>query len=116
MGLASRRIPDLFPAALGKYPGDALWTLMVFAFLGGVFTKTSTVRLAMLAFTIAGVVEFSQLYQAPWIRSIRQQPFGHFILGSTFNAPDLIAYLVGVTLGAVLEFSVRVTRKRKSTK
>lgn len=29
-GLASRRYAWLFPACLGKYPGDALWALMVF--------------------------------------------------------------------------------------
>ena len=30
LGLASRRFTWLFPAELGKYPGDALWALMVF--------------------------------------------------------------------------------------
>lgn len=89
---------------------------MVFAFLGTILTEISTARLALLAFALACVVEFSQLYQAPWIRTIRQNPFGHLILGSTFNAPDLIAYLVGVTLGAILESSRRICRRRVSTK
>jgi len=30
LGLASRRWPAALPAAWGKYPGDALWALMVF--------------------------------------------------------------------------------------
>lgn len=39
LGLASRKLPSLFPSILGKYPGDALWALMVF--LGWMFLKPS---------------------------------------------------------------------------
>lgn len=44
-------------------------------------------------------VELFQLYQAPWINSIREKPIGHLILGSAFDWLDLIAYTVGVGLG-----------------
>ena len=30
LGLTSRHWPEALPAALGKYPGDALWASMVF--------------------------------------------------------------------------------------
>jgi hypothetical protein len=32
-------------------------------------------------------VEFSQLYHAPWIDTIRAARIGALVLGSTFNAP-----------------------------
>ena len=49
------------------------------------------------------MIEFLQLYQAPWIHSIRAMRLGHLILGSTFNWPDLLAYLAGIALGAFAE-------------
>lgn len=68
-GLASRRFPGLFPAFLGKYPGDALWALMVFCLLGVLLPRLSTLRLAGLALAISYAVELSQLYHAPWLDS-----------------------------------------------
>ena len=105
LGLASRKYPFLFPAILGKYPGDALWALMVF--LGWALLKpnASTFRLAAFALATSYAVEFSQLYQAPWINSIRTIPAGHLILGSTFSWFDLIAYTIGVAIGIALDFS-----------
>ena len=53
LGVASRAYPWLFSSALGSYPGDALWALMVF--LGIAFIKpvmpTSRVACAALAFS-----------------------------------------------------------------
>lgn len=103
LGLASRRYPFIFPKILGKYPGDALWALMVF--LGWTLVKpnATTIRLAVFALVISYTVEFSQLYQAPWINSIRQIPAAHLVLGSTFSWLDICAYTVGVALGVALD-------------
>ena len=65
LGLASREFPSLFPAVLGKYPGDALWAWMIFLGWAWVKPKAGTSRLAVLALVTSYVVEFSQLYQAP---------------------------------------------------
>jgi hypothetical protein len=87
----------------GKYPGDALWALMVF--LGCAFFKprASTLGLAAVALAIACLDEFSQLYQAPWINAIRSTTMGHLVLGSTFSWLDMAAYAVGVSIGALLD-------------
>ncbi len=105
-GLASRKFPFLFPAFLGKYPGDALWALMVF--LGWAFLKPNgpTLRLAIFALATSYVIELSQLYQAPWINSLRSIPAVHLVLGSTFSWLDIIAYTIGIAIGITLDLLV----------
>lgn len=111
-GLISRS--HLLPLSpfMSKYGGDALWALLVFFGFGFVFNRISTLRLSAISLCFAWAIEFSQLYQAPWINSIRAMRLGHLILGSTFNWPDLPAYAFGIALGALFEqwsgFSRRV--------
>lgn len=111
LGLASRKMPDLFPAALGKYPGDALWALMVFCIAATLRPAASTAWLAGMALGISFVVETSQLYHAPWIDGIRSTTIGHLALGSAFGWLDLAAYTVGVAAGAGIDWSWRKTRQ-----
>lgn len=102
-GLASRRYPGLLPAALGKYPGDALWALMVMLLYGLAWPRWPIGRTALAALATSFAVEFSQLYQADWINAIRHTTLGHLVLGSGFHAMDLLAYSVGVAAGAAAE-------------
>jgi len=55
---------------------------------------------AALAFAYG--VEFSQLYQADWINSLRQTTLGGLVLGFGFKWSDLVAYTLGIFLGAYL--------------
>ncbi|HQF56652.1 MAG TPA: DUF2809 domain-containing protein [Fibrobacteria bacterium] len=107
VGLASRKFPGLLPTFLGQYPGDALWATMVFFLWGLVLPKASIARVAALALATSWIVEFAQFIQAPWLVALRSTTIGHLILGSTFHAPDLVAYTVGVGLGAGLERALR---------
>ncbi|HEY8877902.1 MAG TPA: DUF2809 domain-containing protein [Roseateles sp.] len=102
-GLASRRYPGLLPALLGKYPGDALWALMVMVLIGLAKPRWPIARTAGAALLTSFAVEFSQLYQADWINAIRHTTLGHLVLGSGFHAMDLLAYTVGVAAGAAME-------------
>ena len=111
LGLASRKVPGLFPATLGKYPGDALWALMVFCIAGVVRPAASTARLAGAALVISFLVEFSQLYHTPWIDGIRSTTPGHLVLGSAFGWVDLVAYAVGVAIGAAVDGLWRKARQ-----
>lgn len=97
-GLASRRFP-IFPVALGKYPGDALWALMAFVGWGVVFPSAPSWKIAAAALGTAWAVELSQLYQAAWIRSIRATTLGRLALGTGFVPGDLVAYAVGAGAG-----------------
>lgn len=105
MGLLwrSRLIP--LPPAVAKYGGEALWALLVFLGCGLLFPRVSPLRLALAAFAIACMVEFGQLYHAPWIDQIRRTRLGALALGSVFNWPDLPAYAAGVLAGAFAEAS-----------
>ena len=95
------------PAFLVKYGGDSLWALVVFLGFGFVFPRTSTVRIGLLAIGFAWSVEFLQLYHAGWIDGIRATRLGRLILGNTFNSPDLLAYTVGIAVGAWGERALR---------
>jgi len=104
LGLASRRYSQVLPEELGKYPGDALWALMVFLIFGILQQKWSTAATGAVALAACYAVEFSQLYQEPWLNTVRQTTFGHFVLGSHFHAQDLLAYAVGIFVGVMVEF------------
>lgn len=106
LGLASRKYPTLFPALLGKYPGDALWALMVFLGWAFCMPRASTRNIAALAFATSCMVEFLQLYQAAWLNAIRSTTLGHLVLGSTFTWFDIAAYAVGILLGVVIDVAV----------
>ncbi len=97
----------MFPAALGKYPGDAFWATMVFFGLAALFPKTRTIQTAVYALTFSFLIETSQLYQAPWINSIRATTIGHLVLGSGFDPMDFVAYTIGVLVGAFIDRLLR---------
>jgi Protein of unknown function (DUF2809) len=86
-----------------KYGGDALWALLVFFGFGFIFPRLRVTKLACISLGFAWIIEFSQLYHAPWIDGIRAMRVGHLILGSTFNWPDLPAYALGIALGIGFE-------------
>jgi hypothetical protein len=102
-GLLSRRHPGLFPLSLGKYPGDALWAVMIFLGFGFLFPAMPTVRIGLAAVAFSCAIEFAQIYRAPWIDSIRATTLGHLILGSGFSWMDIAAYSVGILLACLVE-------------
>jgi hypothetical protein len=107
LGMASRYIHGLFPLVLGKYPGDALWALMMFLGLGYLMPGNSTIKNLVIAIVISFAVEISQLYQAPWINSIRNTTLGHLVLGSGFGWVDFLAYIAGILVGFTGEYGLR---------
>lgn len=90
-----------------KYGGDALWAWLIFLGFRCVLIRAPVLRVTSIALAFCFAIEFSQLYHAPWIDSIRGTRLGALILGNTFNAPDLIAYAAGVALGTIIEASRR---------
>lgn len=105
LGLASRRWSAWVPDWLGKYPGDTLWALMVYLGFAWIGKSVSPLRIGLAALAFSWGIEFSQLYQASWINTVRSYPIGHLVLGSHFHAPDLIAYAVGVATGVGVEIA-----------
>src|SRR5262245_7367678 len=97
LGLLSRSEFLSLPAFLAKYAGDALCALLIFPSFGFLLPSQSTRRIASLAVLFCCGIEFSQLYHAPWIDTLRRQRLGALILGDTFAWADIVAYLVGIT-------------------
>ena len=100
VGLASRRGWSPFPAVLGNYPGDMLWAWLVFLCVAWLRPAMAGGRLVAAALLIAFAVELLQLYQAPWIQAVRATTPGYLVLGNGFDPLDLLAYVVGIGLGA----------------
>ena len=103
LGLASRRWPDALPAAFGKYPGDALWALMVFFAWRAWRPRARTRDVALLAAATSAAVECAKLWQAPWLVGFRHTTLGHLLLGHVFSWQNLVAYGAGVIVGVALD-------------
>jgi hypothetical protein len=106
LGLASRRYSQFLPGFVAAYSGDTLWALTAVLGARMLFPRWSTLRVSMASLVFAFVIEFSQLYHAEWIDQIRQTTIGSLILGHGFLWSDLLCYIVGVFIGAILDLVV----------
>ncbi len=103
-GLFSRsEHASILPVFVQTYAGDTLWALALFTFLAFVSSSAGTKELVMISLILAFVVEFSQLYQAEWINSIRNTVPGGLILGFGFKWSDLVCYSVGIFIGFLFD-------------
>ena len=103
-GLGLRHIRDPLPHVVWKEGGDLLSATLIY-FLARILwpapERRARAALATVVFCFA--VETLQLYQAPWILRIRATTLGGLCLGHGFHAADLVAYVLGVALGLLLE-------------
>lgn len=100
---------------LSKYGGDALWVLMIYSIVRFVRPDARSSVSALWAFGICALVEFSQLYHADWIDSVRRTRLGSLALGNVFNWPDIPAYAAGVLLALAVDVLIRSRAKRSAT-
>jgi len=112
LGLASRKYNFLFPEILGKYPGDALWSLMVYWIWAFFKPAMSPTRIAIFTLITACLDEFSQLIQTPWLNVIRHTTWGHLVLGTMFSWYDIAFYVIGVLIGLVLDLVIIFVKKQ----
>ena len=105
LGLASRRGYFPFPEALGNYPGDALWAWVVLLCVAWVRPAITRTKLIGWSLLIAFAIEFLQLYQAPWMQALRANKLAYLVLGNGFDPLDLLAYVVGIALGAAVDWA-----------
>ena len=104
-GLLSRHINGV-----PLFIGDILWALMVY-FMARFILIDETTKLAVIASLVFSYgIEFSQLYQAPWINSVRHTVIGGLVLGQTFLWSDMLCYTVGIGLGVLIELSITPRR------
>lgn len=111
-GLGSRRYGSHLPSFLAENAGDAFWTALVFCGFSFMIPNAKLATRAALTIGFAYAIEISQLYQAPWINSIRQTTLGGLVLGFQFVWVDLVRYAAGVVLCVGVECMFR--RKPKN--
>ncbi|MFP2908485.1 DUF2809 domain-containing protein [Pyxidicoccus sp. 3LFB2] len=99
LGLASRSKALPWPPFFAAYAGDTLWALLVFLLLRFVAPARPVLHVAGAALAFSFAVEFSQLYQAPWLNAVRRTLPGRLVLGAGFLWSDLVCYTAGVLLG-----------------
>jgi hypothetical protein len=112
LGLGSRAVAGSLPWWLAKNAGDALYATMVFFGIGLVAPRIQTRTAAALALAFCVAIECSQAYHAPWLDAVRDTLPGRLVLGQGFHAFDLVCYALGVALGAALELSPVLGRRR----
>ncbi len=103
IGLSTRKLPHLFPDFIAEYGGDTLWSLMFFIIFGIIFQRKPSLWVAGLTLAFAFLIEFSQLYQADWIKDLRATFIGSMLLGHGFLLSDFICYSIGAIVGFLAE-------------
>jgi len=83
-----------------KYAGVALYAALVYTLVLLVVPRIRPLAGAAIALAFCWAVEFFQLTPIPADLSSRSV-LARLVLGSTFNAPDLFWYAVGVGVGFV---------------
>ena len=107
-GLATRELRHVYPGVLTKGAGDALWAAVVYLLIALLRPRLPIRTVALSAALFAAAIEFSQIYHAPWIDSLRRTLPGALILGSVFSPYDFIYYAVGIGVCVIGECLVFV--------
>jgi len=113
LGLSSRRYSRVLPEFLASYAGDTLWALTAFLGIGVLFPRWSTTRVCLTALLFAFAIELSQLYHSPWVEQLRHTRVGGLILGYGFLWSDLLCYVVGISIGCILETLLKELNARR---
>ena len=87
--------------------GDALWAMMIVWGVSAVLPDARRSTRGLVALAVCWAVEASQLYHAPWADALRATTVGRLVLGSAFDARDLVAYVAGVLVALLGEAAAR---------
>lgn len=94
------------PGELGGFAGDALYAVLVFLLIALVVPALPGWVVAAAAVAVCWGIELLQLTPIPVALS-RSVPGAALVLGSTFQASDLIAYALGVAAAAAADAVIR---------
>jgi hypothetical protein len=92
------------------FMGDILWALMIYFIIRFLFLGKSVKFIVIGSLLFCYLIEFSQLYKAPWINNLRHTLFGRLVLGEVFLWSDLLCYTVGVAIGFLIEIYIIKTK------
>jgi hypothetical protein len=116
IGLATRKLPHLFPSFIAEYGGDTLWALLFFLIARIILIKKTIWVSAVITYSFCVLIECSQLYQGEWIVRLRQTFAGQMILGQGFLWSDFLCYATGVLMGCVIAYFIeKPIRKQENS-
>ena len=98
LGLLSRKY-----SVVPLWVGDVLWATMIYFMLRFFYVQSTIRNIAVVSIIICYAIEFSQLYKAEWINSLRHTFFGRMVLGETCLWGDLVSYTAGILIGVVID-------------
>jgi hypothetical protein len=61
----------------------------------------------LIAFVVAVLVELTRLVHSPWLDDFRLTLAGALLLGRIFSLWNIVAYAVGIVLGAAIDGAAR---------
>jgi len=100
-------LPDFF----SLYAGDTLWASALYVLLALMRPSAAPFELFIATLVLSLAVEFSQLYQAPWINGLRHTfPLG-YVLGYGFKWSDILCYTAGSLIAYAVD-RIQTDRRR----
>jgi hypothetical protein len=112
LGLGSRAYSGCYDAWIHLYIGDILYTTMYYFLFRWFWQDLSMWKAASAAIFLCYAIEFLQLYQAPWMESIRNTRLGGLILGFGFLGSDFVCYTLGGIFGVLIEKTIKLLKKK----
>ena len=103
LGLVVHRWGTMLTPRVRDMLGDGLWAMMIAWWLAAVFPRTALWTRGVAGLAICWAVEFSQLFHGQLLDNLRRTAAGQLVLGSGFDARDLVSYALGIITAALLE-------------
>ena len=102
LAIATRNHSQWFCPLVATYGGDTIWASMFLFLMRIFFSSTALFKLALFTYALGVADEVLQLYQAPWIQSIRHTRVGGLLLGFGFLWSDIVCYAIGTFIAFVM--------------
>ncbi len=91
------------PGLVVLYAGDVLWGSMFFVLGAWLRPGAAPLRVWLAMTAVVEAIEFSQLYQAPWARALRDTRLGGLLLGHVFLWSDVGCVVLGTSVAALVD-------------
>jgi len=102
LALATRHHHEWFSPLIVEYGGDTIWAGAFLFFLRMFFLKIDLWKLALIAYALGVIDEFTQLYRAPWANQVRATRLGRLLFGAGFLWSDILCYAIGILVAFIV--------------
>ena len=101
-GWPARLFQSSLPYWYTQYAGDFLWAMLVYLVFA-VVLRWRVWWIILTATVTTYLIEISQLFHPSWLDALRSVKMFALILGYGFLWSDLMAYTLGIALGASVD-------------